>query len=96
MKNSSNMIQFGIHRYRFSESTDSRWFSLSLVESAKFGTFNVNLSWNKLFTKQWERNTLLLSTNIKLFNNFYLKPGAMAYFTPEFKYLLFFLFSLSI
>ena len=79
------MIQIGIHRYRFGDTTDSRWFSFSVMESARLGNLNLNLCWNKLFTQKthkWERNTILISTTIKLIKDSYLQLGTVAYFTP--------------
>ena len=82
-KISSNLIQIGMHRYRFSNSGDLRWFSFSMMESVKLGSLKMNLCWNRLFTQQWERNTVFLSADIKLFKGFYLRPGAIAKFTPS-------------
>jgi len=82
LKFSSNMIQVGMHRYRFGEIGDSRWFSFSVMESAYIGSLNLSLCWNKLFTQQWERNTILISTRIKLLKDIYLQLGTVAYFTP--------------
>ena len=93
---SSNMIQIGMHRYRFGDITDSRWFSLSVSESAHLGSMNLNLCWTKLFTQKWERNTILVSTRIKLLKDLYCQPGAMAYFSPKFSYSPFLLLSLNI
>ncbi len=84
IKISSNLIQIGMHRYRFSDSGDLRWFSLSFMESVSLGSLKMNLCWNRLFTQKWERNTVFLSTDIKLFKGFYLRPGAIARFTPSF------------
>ena len=53
LKMSSNMIQIGMHRYRFGGVSDSRWFSLSVTESAHLGKLNLNIGWNKLFTQKW-------------------------------------------
>ena len=96
LKISSNMIQIGMHRYRFGDITDSRWFSLSVSESAHLGSMNLNLCWTKLFTQKWERNTVLVSTRIKLLRDLYCQPGAMAYFSPKFSYSPFLLLSLNI
>ena len=82
-KISSHLIQIGMHRYRFSNSGDLRWFSFSMMESVKLGSLKMNLCWNRLFTQQWERNTVFLSADIKLFKGFYLRPGAIAKFTPS-------------
>jgi len=96
LKISSNMIEFGMHRYRFGDTSDSRWFSFSVMESAHLGNLNLNLCWNKLFTQKWERNTILISTRIKLIKDIFLQPGAVAYFTPEFGYSPFILLSKNI
>ena len=96
LKFSSNMIQVGMHRYRFGENGDSRWFSFSVMESAYIGSLNLNLCWNKLFTQQWERNTIFISTKIKLLKDIYLQPGAVAFFTPDFDYSPFLLMSINL
>ena len=96
LKISSNMIQIGMHRYRFGNTGDSRWFNFSVMESVYLGSLNLNLCWNKLFTQKWERNTILISTRIKLIKDFYLQSGAVAYFTPEFSYSPFILLSTNI
>ena len=96
LKFSSNMIQVGMHRYRFGEIGDSRWFSFSVMESARIGNLNLQLCWNKLFTQQWERNTILISTKIKLLKDIYLQPGAVAFFTPDFDYSPFLLMSINL
>ena len=96
LKISSNIIQIGMHRYRFGDTTDSRWFSFSVMESTQLGNITLNLCWNRLFTQKWERNTLLISTRIKLIKDFYLQPGAVAYFTPEFSYSPYILLSMNI
>ena len=94
LKLSSNMIQVGMHRYRFGKIEDSRWFSFSIMESARIGSLNLNLCWNKLLTKKWERNTVLISAEIKLLKDLYLQPGAIAFFTPDFDYSPFLLMSI--
>jgi len=96
LKFSSNMIQVGMHRYRFGEIGDSRWFSFSVMESAYIGSLNLSLCWNKLFTQQWERNTILISTKIKLIKDIYLQPGAVAFFTPDLDYSPFLLMSINL
>ena len=96
LKFSSNMIQVGMHRYRFGGIGDSRWFSFSVMESIHIGSLNLSLCWNKLFTQQWERNTIFISTKIKLLKDIYLQPGAVAFFTPEFDYSPFLLMSINL
>ena len=100
LKFSSNMIQVGMHRYRFGEIGDSRWFSFSVMESARIGNLNLNLCWNKLFTQKWEKNTILISTKIKLIKDFYLQSGAVAlissFFTPDIDYSPFLLVSMNL
>ena len=96
LKFSSSMIQVGMHRYRFGKIGDSRWFSLSMMESIHFRSLNLNLCWNKLFTQQWERNTILISTKIKLLKDIYLQPGAVSFFTPDFDYSPFLLMSINL
>jgi hypothetical protein len=96
LKFSTNMIQVGMHRYRFNDSGGVRWFSLSVTETAKLGSLNLNVCWNKLFTQTWERNTVLVSTKIKLLKDLYLQSGAIAFFTPEFDYSPFLLVSINL
>ena len=96
LKFSSNMIQIGMHRYRFGKIEDSRWFSFSIMESIQIGNLNLNLCWNKLLTKKWERNTVLISTKIKLLKELYLQSGVIAFFTPDFDYSPFLLMSINL
>ena len=96
LKFSTNIIQVGMHRYRFSDDGGSRWFSFSVTEAAQLGSLNLNVCWNKLFTQTWERNTILVSTKIKLLRNMYLQPGAIAFFTPNFNYSPFMLVSINL
>ena len=96
LKISSNMIQIGMHRYRFGETSDSRWFSLSVMESVHLGSLNLNLCWNKLFTQKWEKNTVLISTRIKLLKELYCQPGAVIFFITELNYSPFLVLSLNI
>ena len=96
LKFSSNMIQVGMHRYRFGGIGDSRWFSFSIMEAVHIRSLTLNLCWNKLFTQKWERNTVLISTKIKLLKDIYLQPGAVAFFTPNFGYSPFLLMSINL
>jgi len=80
---SSNMFQIGMHRNRYGTEGDARWFSFSLMESARFGSFNLNYCWNHLFTQNWNRDTILISTDLKLSNSIHFRPGAIAYFVPD-------------
>jgi len=96
LKFSTNIIQVGMHRYRFSDDGGSRWFSFSVTEAAQLGSLNLNVCWNKLFTQTWERNTVLVSTKIKLLKDMYLQPGAIAFFTPNFNYSPFMLVSINL
>ena len=96
LKFSTNMIQVGMHRYRFSNNGDKRWFSFSVTEVAQIGSLNLNVCWNRLFTQQWERNTFLVSTKIKIFRDLYLQSGAIAFITPEFDYSPFLLMSINL
>ena len=86
LKISSNMFQIGMHRNRFGEDGDARWFSFSFMESARFGNLNLNLCWNRLFTQYWDGDTALISTDLHLSNNFYFRPGVLVNFTPNFDY----------
>jgi len=100
IKFSSNIIQVGMHRYRFGKIGDSRWFSFSVMESVHIGNLNLNLCWNKLFTQKWEKNTILISTKIKLIKDFYLQSGAVAlissFFTPDIDYSPFLIVSINL
>ena len=96
LKFSTNIIQVGMHRNRFSDDGGSRWFSFSVTEAAQLGSLNLNVCWNKLFTQTWERNTVLVSTKIKLLKDMYLQPGAIAFFTPNFNYSPFMLVSINL
>ena len=93
---SSNMFQFAIHRNRFGDEGDKRWFSFSVLEYSKFGKLKLNLCLNKLFSKNKEENTVLFSTDIKINNNMYLRPGAIAYIKPNFSYFPFIFLSTSL
>ena len=95
-KSSSNMIQVGMHRYRFGNIEDSRWFSFSVLETTQVGNLNLNFCWNKLITQKWERNTILISTRIRVLENIFLQPGSVAFFTPNFNYSPFLLVSINL
>ena len=86
---SSNMFQIGMHRNRFGKDEDERWSSFSFMESAQFGSLNLNLCWNRLFTQNWDGDTALISTDFNLSNNFYFRPGVLLYFNPNFDYMPF-------
>ena len=73
--NFSNIIQLGMHRYRFGESPDSRWFHFLISESIKFKRLNTNISLSKMFNKKWEKNLILVSTQIKLLKSIFLTIG---------------------
>ena len=96
LKISSNMFQIGMHRNRFGEDGDARWSSFSFMESAQFGSFNLNLCWNRLFTQNWDRDTVLISTDLKLSNSIHLRPGALAFITPSFDYTPFLFMSIDL
>ena len=93
---SSNMFQIGMHRNRFGEDEDARWSSFSFMESAQFGSFNLNLCWNHLFTQNWAEDTVLVSTDLKLSNSIYLRPGVLAFITPSFDYTPFLFMSIDL
>ena len=86
---SSNMFQIGMHRNRFGADADTRWYSFSVMESAQFGSFNLNLCWNRLFNQDWDRDTAMISTGLNLSNGIYLRPGIMANFTSYIEYIPF-------
>ena len=83
---STNMFQIGMHRNRFGADGDSRWFTFSIMESTQFGSLKLNLCWNRLFTQNWDEDAVLISTDFKLSDSIYLRPGALAYFSPHFNY----------
>tara|TARA_B100001029_G_C15059405_1_gene457079 strand:+ start:208 stop:795 length:588 start_codon:yes stop_codon:yes gene_type:complete len=91
-----NIIQIGMHRYRFSKEFDSRWFSFSILETIKIKRIYLSLCWNKLFNKSLSEDSILISTKIKLFNNIYLQSGAITNFSPNITYSPFLLFGLNI
>ena len=93
---SSNMFQIGMHRNRFGVDGDSRWFSFSFIESARFGNLNLNICWNRLFSQNWNRDTVLISTDLKLNKRIYLRPGAMVYFIPNYDYTPFLFVSINL
>jgi hypothetical protein len=79
----NNIIEVGAQRYRFSNSGSFRWYNLSFIESFKLKHININLAWNKILTKQWERNSILFSTNINLIQNVFLQLGVNSFFSPN-------------
>ena len=92
----SNMFQIGMHRTRFGADVDARWFSFSIMETTRFGSLNFNLCWNRLFSQNWDRNTALISTDLKLSNSIHLRPGALAFITPSFDYTPFLFMSIDL
>jgi len=64
-----------MHRYRFGESPDSRWFHFLISESIRFKRLNTNISLCKMFNKKWEKNLILVSTQIKLLKSIFLTIG---------------------
>tara|TARA_B110000438_G_scaffold172981_1_gene165308 strand:+ start:1288 stop:1800 length:513 start_codon:yes stop_codon:yes gene_type:complete len=81
---STHLIQIGTHRLRFNNEGGIRWFNLSFSESFKLNRMNINIGWNKIFTKKWERNSILVSTNLKLIDNIYIQLGSSSFFTPSY------------
>ena len=78
LNTSSNMFQIGIHRNRFdNDNDDTRWFSFSVIEKTRFGRLNLNFCWNRLFNKKWENDSILISTDLKVSRNIFLRPGAI-------------------
>ena len=75
----TNMIQVGMHRYRFGDNGGVRWFSFSVTEAAQIGSLNLNVCWNKLFTQQWERNTVLVSTKLKYLEIYIYNPEQLLF-----------------
>ncbi len=93
---SENIIQFGIERHRFSKLRGVRWFNLSYIQSLKLKYFNINIGWNKILTKQWERNSILISTNIKLVDKIFFQIGSSSFFNPELNTSTYFLLNIKI
>ncbi len=82
---STNMFQLGMHRNRFGTEGDTRWFSFSWMESFKiFDFFHLNLTWNRLFTQKWERNTIAAGADFSIWNTYTFRSGALTKFTPDF------------
>ena len=76
LKFSTNMIQAGMHRYRFGDNGGVRWFSFSVTEAAQIG--NLNLTPSKFFDLNYQfsldknldkSNYNLIKTDINI-NNF--------------------------
>ena len=83
-----------MHRNRFAADKDARWFSFSILESAQFGSLNLNICWNHLFNQDWDRDTAMISTGLNLSNGIYLRPGIMANFTSYIEYIPFLFLSM--
>ena len=96
LKISSNMLQIGLHRDKYADGENKRWFSFSIMESNQFGNLNLNFCWNRLFAKNQKKDTLVISSDIKINNNIYIRPGALAYFKPELDYSPFLLISIKL
>ena len=82
------------HTGNIAQATSS--LAINKAKDEYVGSLNLNVCWNRLFTKQWERNTVLVSTKIKVFRDLYLQPGTIAFFTPEFDYSPFLLMSINL
>ena len=67
----SSMFQIGMHRNRFDNDNDTRWFSFSIMEKARFGQLNLNFCWSHLFNQQWEQDSILLSTDFQISENIF-------------------------
>jgi len=93
---SKNIIQIGIERHRFSKMGGFRWFNLSFIQSIKLKYININIGWNKILTKQWERNSIVVSTNIKLIDNIFFQLGSNSFFNPKLDFSPFILLSIKI
>ena len=90
------MLQIGLHRDKYADGENKRWFSFSIMESNQFGNLNLNFCWNRLFAKNQKKDTLVISSDIKINNNIYIRPGALAYFKPELDYSPFLLISIKL
>ena len=53
-KHISTQIHLGIHRLRFIESYDYRWYDLTINESGKYKNLGANIRFTKLFDKDWD------------------------------------------
>ena len=86
-QNLSSVLQFGIHNYKFSKTSDIRWFNFSITELLNINFVTIKLSWSKLFNKQWERNTVLVSTKINIYNFIMVESGILTYFSPNINFI---------
>tara|TARA_B100000902_G_C27214203_1_gene866090 strand:- start:323 stop:895 length:573 start_codon:yes stop_codon:yes gene_type:complete len=93
---SENIIQIGIERHRFSKMGGFRWFNLSFIQSIKLKYININIGWNKILTKKWERNSVLIASNIKLIDNIFFQLGYNSFFNPKFNFSPFILLNITI
>ena len=83
-KHSTNMFQLGMHRNRFGNEGDSRWYSFSWTESFRLiDNLHLNITWNRLFTQKWERNTIAACADFSWFSSLILRFGALTKFTPD-------------
>jgi len=83
-KHSTNMFQLGMHRNRFGTDGGTRWFSFSWMESFNFFDYlHLNLTWNRLFTQKWERNTIAAGVDFSLWDSLTFRSGALTKFTPD-------------
>jgi len=83
----SNSYQLSLHRDRFSANGDLRWFSFSVVESAKVGLLKMRLCWNHLFNNKWEEKSLSLSSIIFSNKKVKLRLGSLININPDISYI---------
>ena len=93
---SENIIKVGVERHRFSKLGGFRWYNLSFIQSIKLKYININIGWNKILTKKWERNSVLIASNIKLIDNIFFQLGYNSFFNPKFNFSPFILLNITI
>ena len=82
----SNSYQLSLHRDRFGANGDLRWFSFSVIESAKIGLLKMRLCWNHLFNNKWEEKSFSLSPVIFSNKKVTLRLGSLININPDISY----------
>lgn len=52
----NSTVSLGMHRYRFSDTGNYRWFHFAVLESIRFLELDWNLNWIYLFDTHWEHH----------------------------------------
>ncbi|MBC8213563.1 MAG: hypothetical protein ISR90_04975 [Candidatus Marinimicrobia bacterium] len=58
----STTVSIGMHRFRFSDEGDFRWYHFAILESVNFFEIDWNLNWIYLFDTDWEHHQLQVET----------------------------------